>query len=61
MQRYFATSVQRRDLSVSTNWSMVDDGLGFFSRSPSKLLPEVVDEGGETACSVRGGATMEMG
>jgi hypothetical protein len=36
-------------------------GLGFFSRSSSKLLLEVVDEDGETACSVRGGATTEMG
>jgi hypothetical protein len=60
MQRYIAASVQRRDSNVSTNGGMVDDGLGFFSRSPSKLLLEVVDEAGETACSVRGGATTEM-
>jgi hypothetical protein len=38
MQRYIATSVQRRDSNVSTNWGLVDDGAGVFSRSSSSFF-----------------------
>jgi hypothetical protein len=44
MQRYIATSVQRRDSNISTNWGMVDDGVGILPSVFFELLLEVVDE-----------------
>jgi hypothetical protein len=38
MQRYIATSVQRRDSNISTIWDMVDDEVGFFLRSSSSFF-----------------------
>jgi hypothetical protein len=38
MQRYIATSVQRRGSNISTNWDMVDDDVGFFLRSSSSFF-----------------------
>jgi hypothetical protein len=46
MQRYNATSVQRRDSSVSTNWGIVDDGAGVLLSVSFELLLDVVDEDG---------------
>jgi hypothetical protein len=54
MQRYIAASVQRRDSNISTNWGMVDDAAGVILSVFFELLLEVVDEGGETACSMSG-------
>jgi hypothetical protein len=51
MQRYIATSVQRRGSNVSTNWGMVDDAAWVLLSVFFELLLEVVDEDGETACS----------
>jgi hypothetical protein len=53
MQRYIATSVQRRDSNISTNWGMVDDGAGVLLSIFFELPLEVVDEDDETACSIR--------
>jgi hypothetical protein len=44
MQRYIATSVQRRDSNISTNWGMVDDGVGILPSVFFEFLLEVVDE-----------------
>jgi hypothetical protein len=44
MQRYIATSVQRRGSNISTNWGMVDDGVGVLPSVFFKLLLEVIDE-----------------
>jgi hypothetical protein len=46
MQRYIATSVQRRDSNISMNWGMVGDGVGILPSVFFKLLLEVVDEDG---------------
>jgi hypothetical protein len=40
---------------------MVDDGAGVLLSVFFELLLEVVDEDGETACSMRGQSTAEMG
>jgi hypothetical protein len=45
-QRYIATSVQRRNSNISTNWDMVDDGVGVLPSVFSKLLLDVVNEDG---------------
>jgi hypothetical protein len=45
-QRYITTSVQRRDSNISTNWDMVDDGVGVLPSVFFELLREVVDEDG---------------
>jgi hypothetical protein len=45
-QRYIATSVQWRDSNISTNWGMVDDGVGVLPSVFFELLLEVVDEDG---------------
>jgi hypothetical protein len=45
-QRYIATSVQRRNANISTNWDMVDDGVGVLPSVFSKLLLDVVNEDG---------------
>jgi hypothetical protein len=45
-QRYIATSVQQRDSNISTNWDMVDDGVGVLPSVFFELLREVVDEDG---------------
>jgi hypothetical protein len=46
MQRYIATSVQRRDSNISTIWDMADDGVGVLPPVFFKLLQEAVDEDG---------------
>jgi hypothetical protein len=38
MQRYIATSVQRRDSNISTIGDKVDDEVGFFLRSSSSFF-----------------------
>jgi hypothetical protein len=45
-QRYIATSVQQRDSNISTNWDMVDDGVGVLPSVFFELLLEVVYEDG---------------
>jgi hypothetical protein len=45
-QRYIATSVQRRDSNISTNWDMADDGDGVLPSVFFELLREAVDEDG---------------
>jgi hypothetical protein len=46
MQKYIATSVQRRDSNISMIWGMVDDGVGVLPSAFFKLLLKVVDEDG---------------
>jgi hypothetical protein len=58
MQRYIATSIQRRDSNISMNWGMVDDGVGilpsvFFWRWSTKTTNQLVRR--------VGGATMKLG
>jgi hypothetical protein len=38
MQRYIATSIQRRGSNISTIWDMVNDEVGFFLRSSSSFF-----------------------
>jgi hypothetical protein len=45
-QRYIATSIQRRDSNISTNWDMADDGGGVLPSVFFELLREVVNEDG---------------
>jgi hypothetical protein len=42
MQRYIATSVQRRNSNISMNWGMVDDGVGVLPSVFFELLREIV-------------------
>jgi hypothetical protein len=46
IQKYIATSVQRRDSNISMIWGMVDDGVGVLPSVFFKLLLKVVDEDG---------------
>jgi hypothetical protein len=46
MQRYIASSVQRRDSNISMNWGMVDDGAGVLLSVFFELLLEAVNEDG---------------
>jgi hypothetical protein len=61
MQRYIATSVQRRDSNISMNWGMVNDVArvllsvfsSFFWRRSTKTAKRLARRAG--------GATTEMG
>jgi hypothetical protein len=44
MQRYIATSAQRRDSNISVNRGMVNDGAGVLLSVFFELLLEAVDE-----------------
>jgi hypothetical protein len=46
MQKYIATSVQRRDSKISMIWGMVDDGVGVLPSVFFDLPLTVVDEDG---------------
>jgi hypothetical protein len=46
MQKYIATSVQRRDSNISMMWGMVDDGVGVLPSVFFELLLKVFGEDG---------------
>jgi hypothetical protein len=60
MQRYIAARAQRRDSNISTNWGMVDDGAGFFSRSSSNFYWRLLTKTAKQLARRVGGATAEM-
>jgi hypothetical protein len=61
MQRYIATSVQRRDSNISPIWDMVDDGGGVLPSVFFELLREAVDEDGSPAYSASGRSSSRNG